>query len=192
MINFKKIANLEIEIPPLITKILKITLLTIVASVLPYLTVTLLGGFAPVYGASVALAANLFEFRLKQRLFWCIPSVLFGFFSVPLISGIMILGTMFIAALFSAKNWYIFFKRSRWQYFNIILHRFLRTFIAIGVTMALFSAPLDAGCPFGSGYTEYRSTFLIMTYLPILGMILLDTCFFFLCKIKSRPTSAGS
>jgi hypothetical protein len=140
-----------------------------------YSTFQYLGGYAiapAVYAATCALAATLFERRWSRKLvragvtaaigmvFGCTFDVLM-ILAVTLAVGAVAVG---VSGVFGAV----------WK---AGLYRLLRAAVAIGLVFATTGMHLQTSgkCPGGGGdITEVFTTFAVMTYLPLGGVLLVD------------------
>lgn len=158
-------------------------------SIHEYSTFRYLGGYgmAPaIYAGSYALAATLFEFQWKQKLIRfgivAVGGMIFG----ATFDGILILSTV-IAVGAIAVGVSDVFGGSFWK---TVLYRFVRTGIALGLTIVTFflHLPTSGKCP-GSGgdITGVFSTFAIMTYIPLCGLLLVDLGTRYIFGWKPRP-----
>ncbi|HRZ12699.1 MAG TPA: hypothetical protein P5567_09625 [Kiritimatiellia bacterium] len=141
-----------------------------------YSTFQYLGGYAmapAVYAAACALAATLFEGRWSKKLLRAGITAAIGMVLGCTFDVLMILAVTLafgaVAVGVSGRG-----GRALWK---AGLYRLLRTAIAISLVFATTGMNLQTSgkCPGGGGdITEVFTTFAVMTYLPLAGVLLVD------------------
>ncbi len=129
---------------------------------------------AAIYGMSVAIAAGFWGTKWSKRLLFSALVAVVGLLLREAFDAIMILGIALAAGAIAVGHMPFSVEKKWWKN---ILYRLARMFIAGGLVILSLRFPLPSSgrCPGGGGdITEVFSTFAIMTYLPIAGMIALD------------------
>lgn len=165
-------------------------LLAAVSTLLPllaigcYAALQTTGYEAAIYGISVAIAASFWELGLGKRLLFSIPVAILGLPLCATFDVLMILGVALAAGAFAVGYMPTVIKRRWWAN---LLYRLVRLGVSGGsvILTASLHLPNSGQCPGGGGdITGAFATFAIMTYLPIGGMIAMDS----LAKFFGRHT----
>ena len=126
------------------------------------------------YGMSVAIAASFWELRWQKRFAFSLPVAVLGLPLWATFDVLMIIGIALAAGAISVGYMPTALKRRWWAN---LLYRLCR--MAMSGGLAILAASLNLSnsgrCPSGGGdITEIFMTFVIMTYLPVGGMIAMD------------------
>ena len=141
-----------------------------------YSSLHIFGGYnAPpsIYAFSYALAATVFEPLWRKKLIRAGIMAVIGIFLAATFDIVMI----FVVAV-SIGFIAVGLSEIRGKYFwQAGIYRVLRASVAMGLLFATAAMPLPTSgqCPGGGGdITEAFSTFAVITYLPLLGVLILD------------------
>ena len=167
-------------------------LLSAGATLLPLLAI----GFYPalratgyetaIYGMSVTIAASFWELEWGRRLLFSIPVAVLGLPLCATFDVLMIFSIALAAGGFAIGYMPAAIQRRWWAN---LLYRLIRMGVSGGLVILTSSLnlPSSGQCPGGGGdITGAFMTFVIITYLPIGGMIAMDG----IAKLIARPTVA--
>ena len=134
------------------------------------------GGYnAPpsIYAFSCALAATVFEPLWRKKLLYAGIMAVIGIFLAATFDIVMIAAVVLIMGFLAVGV-----SNIRGRYFwKAGIYRVLRAVVAVGLLIATAAMPLPTSgqCPGGGGdITEAFSTFAVITYLPLIGVLIVD------------------
>ena len=132
-------------------------------------------GFATaIYGMSVALAAGFWETRWPMRLLFSAVVAVLGLPLCATFDAIMIAAIALVSGAVAVGYMPTSIRTKCWANMT---YRLARMFVSGGLVIvtAFLHLPTSGRCPGGGGdITEVFTTFAIMTYMPIVGMIAID------------------
>jgi hypothetical protein len=139
-----------------------------------YATLQGMGFATAVYGMSVALAAGFWETRWPRRLLLSAVVAVLGLPLCETFDAIMIAAIALVSGAVAVGYMPASIKKKWWANVTYRLGRMLVSGGLVIVT-AFLHLPTSGRCPGGGGdITEVFTTFAVMTYIPIGGMIAID------------------
>ncbi len=131
---------------------------------------------------SIGLACSIYEDRSGRRLMASLFVAMNGYLGSGLFR-IMFIYLLFIVAAIVCGFGETNFKRS-----ILFLIKFLRAVVVFLVLIVCFSLPLPHGGFAGTGFMEYKSTFLVIVFLPVLSIFVFDSIVVVKSDMKIKRT----